>query len=92
MPDFIVSIDLGQTTDPTALAVLKRSMLLKDGVPVRSNKGGILSRFTFRTCNGSRLARRTPALSRARSRSYRPHNFGRGARGSRLTQRGSGVR
>lgn len=45
MPDYIVGLDLGQTSDPTALCVLKRSIVIKNGQPVRSNKGGMLSRF-----------------------------------------------
>lgn len=45
MPDYIVGLDLGQTSDPTALCVLKRSIVIKNNQPVRSNKGGMLSRF-----------------------------------------------
>jgi hypothetical protein len=39
MPDFIIGLDLGQASDPTALAVLRRSMLLTaGGLPVRDHR------------------------------------------------------
>ena len=39
MPDFIASLDLGQSGDYTALAILKRSLVLGDDkLPVRNHK------------------------------------------------------
>jgi hypothetical protein len=43
MPDFIVGLDLGQASDSTALAVLRRSMLLTaDGLPDRDHRRDVL--------------------------------------------------
>src|SRR5262249_34414416 len=47
MADFIVSADLGQSGDFTAVAVLKRSLQLHPGgIPVRNHKGTMTFKHT----------------------------------------------
>ncbi len=46
MPDFLIGLDLGQSRDPTALAVLKRSLeLAPEGLPVRDHRGEAIYQF-----------------------------------------------
>lgn len=47
MPDFLVGLDLGQASDPTALAVLKRSLAVDErGLPLRDHRGELLYRLS----------------------------------------------
>jgi hypothetical protein len=46
MPDYLIGLDLGQSSDPTALAVLKRSLVLDgEGRPTRDHRGEALFHF-----------------------------------------------
>lgn len=45
VPDFVIGLDLGQASDPTALAVLRRSLRTPGGMPERDHRGDPLYRF-----------------------------------------------
>jgi hypothetical protein len=49
VPDFLVGLDLGQVSDPTALMVLKRSMAFTAaGLPRRNRQGGLTYAYEAR--------------------------------------------
>ena len=35
MPDYFAGLDVGQATDPSAIVIVRRTLFLKDGLPVR---------------------------------------------------------
>jgi len=46
MPDFLIGLDLGQASDPTALSVVKRSLVVDaGGLPVRDHRDQTVYRF-----------------------------------------------
>lgn len=46
MPDYLLGLDLGQSSDPTALSVLKRSLLIDaNGLPQRDHRGERLYQY-----------------------------------------------
>jgi hypothetical protein len=60
LPDFIVSLDLGQTTDYSAMVAVRRSLLLDAaGLPKRAANNGALM-YRFRTVHAERFPLRTP--------------------------------
>jgi hypothetical protein len=59
MPDFIVGLDLGQSSDPTALAVLRRSLAIADrGMPLRNHRDDMV--FNFDCVHMERFTLGTP--------------------------------
>lgn len=47
MPDFLIGLDLGQSKDPTALAILRRALVLDaTGLPVRDHRGELAYQFS----------------------------------------------
>ncbi len=46
MPDYILGLDLGQTTDPTAVVALRRSMRITcEGLPLRDYRGVLMFQY-----------------------------------------------
>jgi hypothetical protein len=65
MPDFIVGLDLGQSADPTALAVLKRSLALDiGGLPVRNHRDDLVYQFACVHLERFALGTSYPAIVR----------------------------
>lgn len=78
MPDYMVGLDLAQVSDYTALAVVRRSLLLdQDGLPMRSTMGDTLHRFDVNHLERFQRGTPYPAIVNAVSALMRRPELGR---------------